>query len=106
MCVRSGKCGNVCPTDPSAITICNIGTCIFTCTGGTTQCGTPLAPFCADTTNDNLNCGARMLGKEKLSREANCRYLLRTLSPLIAVAKLQRTGTSTGIASSPLHCMC
>ncbi|BDA44528.1 probable protein GRIM REAPER at C-terminar half [Coccomyxa sp. Obi] len=53
-----GACGNVCPTDPAAITICNIGTCIFTCTGGTTQCGTPLNPFCADTTNDNLNCGS------------------------------------------------
>jgi hypothetical protein len=53
----SGSCGNACPTDPSAITICSQGTCIFQCTGGTTQCGTVLAPFCTDTTSDNLNCG-------------------------------------------------
>ena len=37
------------------------GTCLFQCTGGTTQCGTALAPFCTDTTTDNLNCGAAPL---------------------------------------------
>ena len=51
----------MCPTDASAITICSQGTCLFQCTGGTTQCGTALAPFCTDTTTDNLNCGAAPL---------------------------------------------
>ena len=54
----SGACGKKCPTDPNAITICNLGTCLFTCTGGLTQCGTALAPTCVDTTSDNANCGA------------------------------------------------
>lgn len=71
--VCSGKCGNVCPTDPFAITICNIGTCIFSCTGGTTQCGTPAAPFCVDTTNDNLNCGEH-------PRTAACSIMLSHLA--------------------------
>ncbi|CAL5224936.1 g7705 [Coccomyxa viridis] len=56
--LNCGSCGTVCPTDPSAITICSQGTCIFQCTGGTTKCGTIFNPICTNTLSDNNNCGS------------------------------------------------
>ena len=56
---RSGKCGNVCPTDPNAIVSCLNGRCSFACTGSYTQCiNANGAQFCADLQQDNNNCGA------------------------------------------------
>ena len=57
--VRSGKCGNVCPTDPNAIVSCLNGRCSFACTGSYTQCiNANGQQFCADLQQDNNNCGA------------------------------------------------
>lgn len=56
---RSGKCGNVCPTDPNAIVSCLNGRCSFACTGSYTQCiNANGQQFCADLQQDNNNCGA------------------------------------------------
>lgn len=77
MCWCSGSCGTVCPTDPSAITICSQGTCIFQCTGGTTKCGTIFNPICVNTLSDNNNCGERPVTALGASLAATCCALSR-----------------------------